>query len=217
MDTDDYLLVSGIQHFKFCKRQWALIHIEQQWSENYFTAIGRKQHEKVDAGLREKRGNVITTRAMPVISHNLKVQGVCDVVEFVKNESGININGLDGLYSVSPVEYKRGKPKKGKEDHLQLVAQAICLEEMLCTSIDYGYMFYKTTLAREKVTITPELRQEVVSIFKNMHELFLKQYTPKPRKKPHCVNCSMYDICLPQIFDSHRSQDPKKFIEESLQ
>src|SRR5690606_21036690 len=131
-DVDQYLLLSGIQHFLFCRRQWALIHIEQQWEENVRTTEGKYLHEKADKPfIREKRGNKLVVRAMPVKSNELKIYGVCDVVEFVRNKDGIPISGLDGKYKVYPVEYKRGKPKNDESDIMQLTAQALCLEEML--------------------------------------------------------------------------------------
>ena len=106
---DEYLMLSGIQHFFFCRRQWALIHIEQQWEENYRTADGRVMHRNVhDAGFHEKRGDLVISRAMAVSSQRLGISGECDAVEFRKDSSGIEIFGLEGRYSVTPVEYKRG-------------------------------------------------------------------------------------------------------------
>lgn len=213
MTSDDYLLISGIQHYKFCPRQWALIHLEQQWVENYFTASGRLMHEKADSGFKEKRGDIVTVNTMPVISHGLKIQGNCDVVEFIAHAQGVNIPSLGGTYDVYPIEYKRGKPKTGTEDHLQLTAQAMCLEEMLCTTIEYGYMFYKATKRREKVEFTKALRDEVMACTQVMHDLFSRKYTPKSKKKAVCKSCSLYTVCLPQLF---KTPDPKKFIVESL-
>lgn len=143
-EEDHFLLLSGIQHFLFCKRQWALIHIEQQWEENVLTVEGNHLHEKADQPfLREKRGNKLIVRAMPIKSRSLKITGVCDVVEFVSDNNGVEINGMEGKYTPYPVEYKRGKPKKNDSDILQLTAQAMCLEEMLLCEIDKGYMFYQ--------------------------------------------------------------------------
>ena len=128
---DDYLMISGIQHFKFCRRQWALIHIEQQWAENEHTAVGKLMHEKVhDPYLREKRKGVIIARALPISSRELGISGECDVVEFHKCEEGVTLYGHRGLYSIYPIEYKKGKSKPTDEDRLQLAAQVLCLEEM---------------------------------------------------------------------------------------
>ena len=113
-NEDDYLMLSGIQHFEFCRRQWALIHIEKQWEENYLTVSGELMHEKAhDKDFVETRRNVITTRGMPIYSRNMGVRGDCDVVEFIRdNENGIEIFGREGKYKVVPVEYKRGELKE---------------------------------------------------------------------------------------------------------
>ena len=207
MEHDDYLLLSGIQHYKFCKRQWALIHIEQQWVENYHTATGRLQHTKADSGQTETRPGTITKRAMPVISHALKIQGVCDVVELKKDKSGITLTGLPDTYLVYPVEYKKGKPKEGTEDHLQLTAQAMCLEEMLLTHIPYGYMFYKETKRRQKVEFTQDLRQEVTQLLTEMNQHYQRGHTPLVKKKSACKSCSLVDICLPTLTKSQTVSD----------
>ena len=118
---DEYLMLSGIQHFKFCRRQWALIHIEQQWDENIHTVMGELMHKKVhDPAVKEKRKDTILVRALPISSKELGVSGECDMVEFHKCEDGIPLFGHRGLYSVFPVEYKKGKPKMTEEDKLQL-------------------------------------------------------------------------------------------------
>jgi len=132
-DEQQYLMLSGIQHFQFCKRQWALIHIEQQWAENVRTVQGQHLHQKADKPfIREKRGDKLIVRAMPIRSNELKITGVCDVVEFVKDSvNGVEIDGLEGKYRAYPVEYKRGKPKSNDSDVLQLIDQAMCIEEML--------------------------------------------------------------------------------------
>lgn len=197
---DEYLMISGIQHFKFCRRQWALIHIEQQWDENVHTAVGGLMHKKVhDPYLTEKRKDVLITRALPVSSRNMGVSGECDVVEFHKNEDGIILQGHRGLYNVYPIEYKKGKPKAGEEDILQLVAQALCLEEMFSTTIPEGAIFYGETRRREIVKITDGLRQQVKEIFHEMHQYYDRRYTPKVKYSKACNACSLKDICLPKL------------------
>ena len=128
---EDFLMISGIQHFKFCRRQWALIHIEQQWEENVHTVVGQLMHKKVhDPFIAEKRKDLLIARALPVSSKTLGISGECDVVEFHKCEDGISIYGHRGLFQIFPIEYKKGRPKKTEEDILQLTAQVMCLEEM---------------------------------------------------------------------------------------
>lgn len=138
---EDYLQLSGIQHFAFCRRQWALAYIELQWDENVRTVEGKLLHEKAhDPTNAEKRGDLIISRGMPVYSRELGISGECDVVEFHRSQDGITLFGRDGLYEVIPIEYKRGKPKENDVDILQLMAQALCLEEMLCCQISFDTM-----------------------------------------------------------------------------
>ena len=201
-DEDDFLLLSGIQHFVFCKRQWALIHIEQQWEENELTIEGQNLHKKADEPfIREKRKEKLIIRGMPVKSYSLGTSGICDVVEFIQNEKGVSIHGEEGLYLPVPVEYKHGKPKGNDADILQMVAQSLCLEEMLLCSIDVGYLFYNETKRRSEVRITPELRDRVRKMFADMHDLYLKRHTPKVKTGPHCERCSLKDICLPKLMN----------------
>lgn len=142
-NEDSYLMLSGIQHFAFCRRQWALIHIDDVWAENERTTEGKILHDNAhDAYRSESRGEVIISRAMPVFSRTPGLSGECDVVEFRKNaEQGISLRGKGGYYTVSPVEYKRGAPKESLCDILQLTAQAMCLEEMLCCTISEGALY----------------------------------------------------------------------------
>jgi len=119
----DYLLLSGIQHYAFCPRQWALIHIEEQWQENYLTASGRALHNKAHSGETvEKRGDLLIVRSMKISSRRLGISGECDVVEFHRSENGITIRNYEGLWAPYPVEYKRGKTKLDDCDRLQLCA-----------------------------------------------------------------------------------------------
>ena len=159
----DFLQISGIQHFMFCRRQWALIHIEGLWAENLRTVNGEIFHERAhDPSLSEKRGDMITVRALRVFSSELGISGECDVVEFRRDdENGAKLRGRDGRWIPTPIEYKSGSSKAGEADRLQLCAQAMCLEEMLGVEIELGYMFYGETHRREKVYINAELRQAV--------------------------------------------------------
>ena len=214
---DDYLMISGIQHFKFCRRQWALIHIEQQWAENIHTAVGELMHKKVhDPELRDIRKGLIIARALPVSSRILGVSGTCDVVEFRQSEDGIRLHGHRGQYSVYPVEYKKGKPKLTEEDRLQLAAQAMCLEEMFSAQVPEGAVFYGETRRREPVAITEELRREVRRCFQEMHAYYERNYTPKVKYSKSCSACSLKEICLPRLGKSIsvKSYIGKMFKEE---
>lgn len=212
---DDYLMISGIQHFKFCRRQWALIHVEQQWAENVHTVTGELMHKKAhDPHLTEKRKDTIIVRALPVSSRELGISGECDVVEFHKCEDGIQLHGHRGLYSVFPVEYKKGKPKLTEEDKLQVVAQALCLEEMFSTRVAQGAIFYGETRRREQIEVTEELREEVIHMLAEMHQYYARKYTPKVKPSKACNACSLKDICLPKL---NKTISVKTYIEQRLE
>ena len=197
---DDYLQLSGIQHFAFCRRQWALIHIEQQWEENLRTTDGKIMHENVhNHDFNEKRGDLVITRAMAVSSSRLGISGECDAVELRRSDSGIELYGLDGKYTVTPVEYKRGEPKEDDCDVLQLTAQAMCLEDMLCCNIPFGYLYYGEIRRRVKVIFDKDIRQRVEYMVKEMHELYRRKHTPKVKRRKSCNACSLKNICLPVI------------------
>ncbi|MFG6355773.1 MAG: CRISPR-associated protein Cas4 [Acetatifactor sp.] len=197
---EDFLQLAGLQHFCFCRRQWALIHIEQQWEENVLTVKGDLFHEKVhDASSTEKRKNVIVSRGMPIHSRALGVSGECDVVEFFRAEEGISLPGREGKYILYPIEYKRGRSKLTDEDRMQLTAQVICLEEMFVTEIPQAYLFYGETRRRESVEITDALRDECRRLVQEMHRLYERGYTPKVKKTKKCNACSLKEICLPKL------------------
>lgn len=200
-DEDDFLMLSGIQHFAFCRRQWALIHIEQLWEENLRTVEGDLLHEHCHDGYSsESRKDVLLSRGMPVFSRSLGASGVCDIVEFRKSADGIALHGRDGLYTIYPVEYKHGEPKSSDIDTLQLAAQAICLEEMLCCEIPCGAIFYGKTKRRQKVALTDLLKKRVRDLFAEMHSYFLRGYVPKVKPTKSCNACSLKNLCLPKLY-----------------
>ena len=197
---EDYLLLSGLQHFAFCRRQWALIHMEQQWAENRLTAEGEAQHKHAhDEGFTEKRKDLLVIRGLRVSSAELGVAGACDVVEFTKSEQGVPLAGHRGLWTACPVEYKHGKAKQDDSDALQLCGQAMCLEEMLGCSIRTGFVFYHETRRRQEVELTEELRDKVRDALSEMHDYLKRGYTPRPKRGRKCSSCSLKDICLPKI------------------
>ncbi len=197
---EDFLQLSGLQHFKFCRRQWALIHIEQQWAENYRTTDGNILHERAhNAALTETRGDMVVTRDMRVFSSTLGVSGACDVLEFHRGDVGLPLKGREGLWQPFPVEYKRGRPKADTADELQLCAQAMCLEEMLCCEIPAGALYYGEPRRRTEVVFTPALRQEVQLLLEQMHELYRRGQTPKVKPGKGCGACSLKELCLPKL------------------
>ena len=172
---DDWLPLSGIQHFCFCRRQWALIHLEQQWAENRRTVEGQLDHARChDADQTERRGGLLITRGMQVVSRRLGLSGNCDVVEFRADPEGIPLQSTEGLWKPMPVEYKHGRAKAGDADRLQLCAQAMALEEMLVCSIPEGALFYEETRRREVVPLTEELRQATQKMADEMHAYFAR-------------------------------------------
>ncbi|WP_088006005.1 CRISPR-associated protein Cas4 [Indiicoccus explosivorum] len=214
-NEDDFLMLSGIQHFVFCRRQWALIHIEQQWEENVRTVEGQHVHRRADQPfIREKRGDKLIIRALPIHSKMLGVSGICDVVEFIRANDGIALAGEDGKYIPTPVEYKRGKPKKDLSDVLQLTAQAMCLEEMLLCEVKEGAIYYNEVRDRLKVPITVENRAQVKSMFREMHSYYSQRHTPKVRTGPFCKNCSLINVCMPALMNK---RTVSSYIEGKIQ
>jgi len=214
--SDELLPLSGIQHFVFCRRQWALIHVEQQWKENALTAEGRIMHKRADDPFfTETRNGVITARSVPIASYRLGLSGVCDVVEFTTSPDGVKLPNRDGLYLAAPVEYKRGKPKREHVDEAQLCAQAMCLEEMLSVTIPRGYLFYGETRHREEVELTAELRTLVQEMSAEMHNYFSRGYTPKVKTSKACRSCSLADICLPKL--QEKALPASKYIKQAIE
>lgn len=214
MEVDDYLALSGIQHYAFCPRQWALIHIEGLWAENAHTVAGNIDHERChDAGVRERRGSILTIRGFRVVSHALGLQGVCDVLELHADPEGVEIQGETGLYRPVPVEYKHGKAKVGQEDRVQLCAQAMALEEMLCCDVNVGWLYYASQHQREKVEITDDLRVETAHVAEEMHKTFAAKRSPLPRKRKGCKSCSLKDECVPELESLNKVSS---YIEEAI-
>lgn len=197
---DDYLQLSGLQHYAFCRRQWALIHIENLWAENLRTTEGHLLHERAhDTSLRERRGNIITVRGVSIHSPTLGVSGQCDVLEYHADPDGIPLPDAEGTWLPYPVEYKRGHSKDIDADRLQLCAQAMCLEEMLCCDIPEGALFYGETRRREVVFFTDDLRARVRDDLAEMHELYRRGHTPKVKPSKSCNACSLKELCLPKL------------------
>ncbi|MBS6106878.1 CRISPR-associated protein Cas4 [Anaerococcus sp.] len=203
---DDYLMLSGIQHFYFCKRQWALIHIEQAWSDNSFTAEGNELHEITDDPyLKEKRKNIIISRAIPVSSKDLGLSGILDTVEFIKSDKGIEIANKKGLWMPNVVEYKRGKAKKDNRDAVQVAAQVMCLEEKYNIQIESADLFYFSTKKRETIAITNQLKDEVRIMANQMHTMYENKLTPDAEYFKNCTMCSLYDLCMPRLTKKKKS------------
>ena len=212
--ADDYLQMSGIQHFCFCRRQWALIHLEQQWAENLRTAEGRLEHSRChDATQTERRGDLLITREMKVVSQRLRLSGNCEVVEFRADPEGIPLQHTEGRWQPMPVEYKHGHAKESDADRLQLCAQAMALEEMLVCSIPQAALYYEETRRREIVPLTEELRQKTQAMADEMNQYFARGYTPKVKPGTFCNACSLKALCLPVLY---KRADPKAYLRDHL-
>lgn len=185
--AEDLLLpISALQHYLFCPRQCALIHVERLWAENAATADGRILHEKADSGKADRRGGVQTLRTVQLRSFALGVAGVADVVEKRGN-------------SLTPVEYKRGKPKAHRADEVQLCAQALCLEEMFGVAVLEGVLFYGAIRRRHPVAIDADLRALTVQVAQDARDMVGAARTPPPVWVAKlCGACSMADLCRPK-------------------
>lgn len=215
---EDYLQLSGLQNFAFCRRQWALIHIEDQWAENYRTMDGHLMHEHVhNQEFRESRGGCLTVRGLAIHSAELGVSGQCDAVEFHRDPAGIPFRNREGLWLPYPVEYKRGKPKEHSADELQLCTQAMCLEEMLCCAIPEGALYYGEPRRRTMVSFTSELRKQVRDSLAEMHQLYQRHHTPKVKPSKACNACSLKELCLPKLMNRKSVSDYLATAVEELQ
>lgn len=193
---DDLLPISALQHLQFCDRQCALIHIEQIWSENIFTAQGRVMHERVHSETSESRKDVRVEFGMSVRSLRLGLIGKADVIEFHRQQNG--------TWRPFPVEYKRGKSKIQNCDKVQLCAQALCLEETLSVNVDAGAIYYGKERRRLDVAFDEALKRETEETVARLHALVRSGVTPKAVYKPECDSCSLFSYCLPRTLQAFR-------------
>ena len=200
---DEMLMLSGIQHFAFCPRQWWLIHIDQVWVDNRLTALGQHMHRRVnDPEQSERRGSTVTLRAIPIASPTLGLYGIADAIELRPStvRKGYIHPKYPGFWEITPIEYKRGTPKcYTRADELQLCAEAICLEEMYGQSISVGYLFYGETKHRLAIELTHELRAETISIARQMHTALSTGKAIAPVAISGCRSCSLRSLCLPEV------------------
>ena len=214
-NEDEYLALSGLQHFGFCRRQWALIHIEHQWTDNFRTVDGTLMHERAhDKSFRESRGNLWIVRGMRVSSSQLGVSGECDVLEFRESATGVPLQGKAGLWQPYPIEYKRGASDERGGDALQLCGQAMCLEEMLCCSIPEGALYFGETRKRIPVALDEPLRETVRTYLEEMHRLYRRGYTPKAKPAKACNACSLKEQCLPRLM---RAETVETYLKKAME
>lgn len=193
---ENYLAISALQHYAFCPRQFALIHVEQAWAENRYTAEGQLLHQRVDSYEAEQRGKVRYERSVSLTSHTYQLKGKMDLLEIHQAEPVMYF----------PVEYKRGKPKIEEWDKLQLCAQALCIEEMRQTTVSEGALWYWETRKREPVFIDTDLRENTIAAIHAALLILNEGITPAPTsKKVRCRACSLKDICEPSVFRNDKT------------
>ena len=199
---DDLIAISAIQHYVFCKRRVALVHIEQLWQENLATAEGHIMHERAHENIFESRGDVRFRTALMLRSLSLGVTGVADVVEFHRVEScGVTLDGVSGLWKPFPVEYKRGTMHHEEAYEVQLCAQALCLEEMLGTTIESGAIYWGESRRRQEIEFRQELREYTLKVVDELKNFLAVGITPAPRYEKKCRGCSLFDLCMPKEFE----------------
>jgi CRISPR-associated exonuclease Cas4 len=204
---EDCIQISGLQHLAFCKRRWGLIHLDQEWVENFLTAEGRNMHERVDEGYQEFRKGLRQYSGLYVKSLELGVYGRTDLVEAVKNESldqSIEMLGLKGSWELYPVEFKRGKPYSTEADNVQLCAQALCLEEMTSSVIRFGAIFYGQTRKRLEIEFDNQLRNQTKTLIALAHKMIAQGIIPPAEYRLHCKSCSMFEICMPKKLNQNK-------------
>lgn len=204
------LMISALQHYQFCPRQFALIHLEQQWAENQLTVKGQILHERVDRGGTGTRNQVKQIRSMPLYSQIFQLRGIADLVE-VKREKNTNATAIENLY---PVETKKGKPKKDLSDSVQLCAQALCLEEMFQIDINEAYFYYAQTRARHSVLLDEPLRARTKEVINACHLILAKGERPSVPEKANCKKCSLLDLCLPEVESNSKELKEVDFSDE---
>ena len=188
---DDLVMISALEHYSYCPRQCALIHVEQTFDENLYTLRGRAVHERVDEPVAEFREGVRVERALPLWSKRLGLIGKADVVEF---------HGVTPF----PVEYKHGSKREREHDDLQLCAQAICLEEMTGKAVPLGAIYYHSSRRRREVEFTDALRSEVELATAEIRKMLSEKTLPPPVNDNRCRHCSLKESCMPAVVGEQR-------------
>lgn len=209
---EQYISLSALQHYTFCPRQCAIIHTEQEWSENILTTFGELEHERVHTAPSSVRDGVRTARGIPLVNHRWGIRGFADAVEYRQEQDQL---------SITPVEYKHGKPDQTPADSIQLCAQTLCLEEMNQCQIPAGYLYYQSIRRRVKVDMDEALRQRTIQTIEATRQLLESGILPAATKQEHCEACSLVDICLPtsrkQTVAQYNQQQIAACLEASLE
>lgn len=213
---DELLMLSGIQHFKFCPRQWALIYLEQQWDDNRLTIEGQQLHRNVDQPQSAQlRDGVLTLHSVAVASYALGLSGIADQLELTPTNdpaNAIKLHRYPGQWNITPIEFKHGRPKADASDDLQLCAQAICLEEMYRINIPTGEIYYGQKHRRITIEFTPDLRNEATQLALQMHTHAIEGKTPPARYQPKCRSCSIKNLCMAE--DLQKATTVKHYLKQ---
>lgn len=204
---DNFIQLSALQHFLYCERRCALVHIEQIWQENRFTLEGEFMHEKADEQkVRSQGADIKIERGLLIRSLKLGITGKADVVEFHKDTGG--------KWQPFPVEYKRGRPKENRCDEVQICAQALCLEEMLGVNITEGAIYYGKTKRRYDVSFDEGLRGLTIETIDKLHKFINERKTPAPLYgKEKCETCSLLETCIPKAI----RKNIEKYLVEGIE
>lgn len=203
----DYITLSALQHYSFCARQCALIYTDCCWAENSLTTLGHIEHERVHAFPADSRGGVRTARGLPLISHQLRIRGQSDAVEYRRS---------NGQLIITPVEDKHGRQQSLQADSIQLCAQALCLEEMHDCRISEGVLYYHSLHRRTRIPLSDELREQTRRTITAVRELLSSGRLPPADPRPHCRSCSLSDICLPGTARRSAAAFTRRQIAQSL-
>lgn len=207
---DDCIAISGLQHLAFCKRQWGLIHLNQEWAENFLTANGKIMHERVDSGYQEFRKGVKQFSGLHIKNMELGLYGRMDVLEIEKTDGpSVDIPWikLSGNWRLRPVEFKHGKPKDHDADLVQLCAQALCLEEMTGLNVQEGSIFYCELRRRTEFEFDDEIRTRTIELAKEAHQLISSGLLPEVESNHNCKSCSLIDFCQPNTGNQKKLND----------
>lgn len=225
-NEDELLPLSGLQHYAYCPRRAALIHVEQAWEDNKFTAEGRDLHQKAHLPSTESRGDIRIVRSLVVRSLELGLSGKLDVVEFHRIPEGgscdahmadglaeaVPLGSVRGLWRPFPVEYKRGRLRREEGFEIQLCAQALCLEEMLGARVSAGAIYYGATARRLRVECDAGLRQRTQAVAASFRDLVTNGRTPDAVYGKKCLKCSLHPVCMPKA----AVRSARRYVSESI-
>jgi CRISPR-associated exonuclease Cas4 len=193
-EVDDPIMISALEHYSYCPRQCALIHVEQMFDENLYTLRGQAVHERVDEVVSEFQDGIRIERAVPLWSKRLGLVGKADVIEFHGE-------------TPYPVEYKHGPRRQREHDDLQLCAQAICLEEMTGKEVPRGAIYHHSSRRRREVVFEPALRAKVEETVIAIRRMLADKVIPPPVNDARCRHCSLLESCMPSVIGERQRAD----------